>query len=94
MNKLDFFVLNSEGRFVTVEFIKKDGTLRKLTGRLGVKKHLKGGKSTLNPEQYITIYDVQNAGYRAINRATIKALTIEGVRMETRRACLGMEVTA
>ena len=82
MNKLDFFVLNSEGRFVTVEFIKKDGTLRKLTGRLGVKKHLKGGKSTLNPEQYITIYDVQNAGYRAINRATITALTIEGMRME------------
>jgi len=82
MNKLDFFVLNSEGRFVTVEFIKKDGTLRKLTGRLGVKKHLKGGVSTLDPEQYITIYDVQNKGYRAVNRATIKALTIEGVRME------------
>ena len=82
MKKLDFFVLNSEGRFVTVEFIKKDGTLRKLTGRLGVKKHLKGGVSTLDPAQYITIYDVQNKGYRAINRDTIKALTIEGVHME------------
>lgn len=82
MTKLDFFILNSEGKFVSVEFTKKDGTLRKLTGRMGVTKHLKGGSSTLDPAQYITIYDVQAKGYRAINRATIKAVSIGGVRME------------
>ena len=82
MTKLDFIILNSEGRFVSVEFIKKDGTLRKLTGRLGVTKHLKGGVSTLDPSQYITIFDVEKKGYRAINRDTIKAVTIDGIHME------------
>lgn len=76
--KLDQFVLSSGGKFVTVVFTKKDGTERTLNGRLGVKKHLKGGDSTLNPEQYITIYDVVNKGYRAINRNTIKSVTCEG----------------
>lgn len=82
MNKLDFFILNSEGRFVSVEFIKKDGSLRKLTGRLGVTKHLKGGVSTLDKDKFITIYDTVNKGYRAINRDTIKAVTIDHIRME------------
>lgn len=82
MLKLDKFILNSDGKFITVEFIKKDGTLRKLTGRLGVTKHLKGGQSTLDAAQYITIYDVQSKGYRAINRDTIQSVTIEGVHME------------
>jgi hypothetical protein len=51
---LDELILQSAGRFVTVVFEKKDGTLRTLTGRLGVTKHLKGGTSTLNPDAYIT----------------------------------------
>jgi len=76
--KTDAFILNSNGKFVTVTFTKKDGTIRVLNGRLGVKKHLKGGTNTLNPEQYITIYDVANKGYRAINRATIKSVACEG----------------
>jgi len=42
-----------------------------LNGRLGVTKHLKGGLSTLNPLEYITVYDLQSKGYRAINRSTI-----------------------
>ena len=73
---LDELILQSAGRFVTVVFEKKDGTLRTLTGRLGVTKHLKGGTSTLNPDAYITLYDVVNKGYRAVNRETIRSVTI------------------
>lgn len=76
--KTDKFILNSAGKFVSVVFIKKDGTERKLNGRLGVTKHLKGGASTLNPDTYITLYDVVNGGYRAVNRSTIKSVTCEG----------------
>ena len=76
--QLDDLLLASQGRFVTVTFIKKDGTLRTLNGRLGVKKHLKGGVSTLDPAEYVTIYDVAAKGYRAINRKTIKQVTFEG----------------
>ena len=80
--KLDQLLLNRGGKLITVTFTKKDGSLRTLTGRLGVTKHLKGGVSTLNPDQYVTIYDVQNSGYRAVNRSTIQSVTCEGVTHE------------
>ena len=73
---LDELILASAGRFVTVVFEKKDGTMRTLTGRMGVTKWLKGGESTLDKDQFITIYDVVNKGYRAINRDTIMSVTI------------------
>jgi hypothetical protein len=73
---LDELILGSAGRFVTVVFEKKDGSLRTLTGRMGVTKWLKGGKSTLDADQFITIYDVVNKGYRAINRDSIMSVTI------------------
>ena len=73
---LDELILQSAGRFVTVVFEKKDGTIRTLTGRMGVTKWLKGGQSTLDKDQFITIYDVVNKGYRAINRDSIMSVTI------------------
>ena len=73
---LDELILGSAGRFVTVVFEKKDGTMRTLTGRMGVTKWLKGGQSTLDKDQFITIYDVVNKGYRAINRDSIMSVTI------------------
>lgn len=76
---LDQLILDSEGRFVTVDFIKKDGTQRTLTGKLGVKKYLKGGVSTLDPNQYITIFDVRKMAYRAVNRGTIMRVVRDGV---------------
>lgn len=63
--------------FVTVTFVKADGTVRKMNCRMGVTKHLKGGKSTLDASKYITVYDMTKAAYRAINRDTI--LDIKGV---------------
>ena len=73
---LDKLILESAGRFVTVVFEKKDGSIRTLTGRMGVTKWLKGGQSTLDKDQFITIYDVVNKGYRAINRDAIMSVTI------------------
>ena len=78
-NILASLIEQSNGKFVSVTFIKKDGTERTLVGRLGVTKHLKGGKSTLDANQYITIYDTQNEGYRAINRDTILSVRVGGI---------------
>lgn len=64
--------------FVTVTFIKADGTTRKMNCRMGVTKHLKGGKSTLDAAKYVTVYDMTKAAYRAINRETI--IDIKGVQ--------------
>ena len=47
------FIAQSKGKFITVSFIKKDGTARTLNGRIGVTKHLKGGTSTINHAKYL-----------------------------------------
>jgi hypothetical protein len=70
-------ILNSNGKIFSVEFIKKDGSRRLMNCRLGVIKHLKGGSSTLDPEKYITVYDLQSEGYRAINKDSI--INVKGV---------------
>ena len=70
-------ILNSNGKIFTVEFIKKDGSLRTLNGRLGVTKHLKGGTSTLNPDKFITVFDLKTKAYRAVNKFTI--LLVKGL---------------
>jgi hypothetical protein len=69
----------SNGKMVTVTFIKQDGSTRIINGRLGVKKHLKGGKLNVDTNEYISIYDVQNKGYRSVNRNTIVALRMQGI---------------
>lgn len=79
MMKLDDLIAQSNGKFVTVRFVKKDGTVRTMTCRTGVRKHLKGGQSTLDPSRYLTVFDVQKGEYRAINRDTILSVTLEGV---------------
>lgn len=61
---------NLGGKFFHVRFIKKDGTLRHMTGRLGVKKHTKGGKRTLNNDHLI-VYEVNKKQYRAVNKDRI-----------------------
>lgn len=70
-------ILNSNGKIMTVKFVKKDGSLRVMNCRLGVTKHLKGGSSTLNPDKFITVYDLKSEGYRAIDKESI--LDVKGV---------------
>ena len=79
MNKKIIRDLMDTGRFVTVEFYKADGTLRKLNGRTGVKKHLRGGTKTVNDRDYLTVYDVVNQGYR--NVAFDRIVSINGDKL-------------
>ena len=44
-----------QNKIFSVEFTKKDGTLRKMVCRLGVKKHLKGGELGYDPIELISI---------------------------------------
>tara|TARA_R110000824_G_scaffold143854_3_gene311623 strand:- start:812 stop:1093 length:282 start_codon:yes stop_codon:yes gene_type:complete len=75
---------NSNGLMVGTDFIKKNGDDRKLNGRLGVKKHLKGGELKYNPSDYglMTIFDVQKKEYRMVNLETLYAMRIQGVEYE------------
>ena len=70
-------ILSSNGKIFSVEFVKKDGSRRLMNCRLGVTKHLKSGASTLDPNKFITVYDLQSEGYRAINKESI--INVKGV---------------
>ena len=80
------FIASSKGKFVSVKFIKKDGTARVLNGRTGVTKHLKGGVSTVNHDQYMVVYDTVVQGYRSVNKDTIVSVTCEGLTINNNKA--------
>ena len=66
-------ILATRGKFFSVSFIKKDGTERKMTARLGVKKDIKGVGLKFNPSErnLIVVFDIHKKAYRMINLSTI-----------------------
>lgn len=77
--KIDQFVAESAGKFLTVVFVKKDGSVRTLNGRTGVTKHLKHGTSTVDHDRYLVLFDMVKKGYRCVNRSTIMSVTCGGL---------------
>lgn len=69
----------SNGRFFTVCFTKKDGSERVLNGRLGVTYALKGGECTLDRSKFLIVYDMAKKTYRAVNRESIRWVKFEGI---------------
>ena len=53
------------------KFVKKNGEVREMNCKLGVKKHLKDGINVNNRNRYLTVYDMKSEGYRNINLNTI-----------------------
>lgn len=65
----------SKGKIFSVTFIKKDGSVRKMTCRKGVTKYLRGGKNTVRHiPKYLTVFSTQDKGYRNVNVQTIKEI--------------------
>lgn len=67
----------SNGKFLTVTFKKKDGSMRTINGRSGVTKALAGGVRTTDPEKYFTIFE-NNNGYRSVNYSTVTEIKMDG----------------
>lgn len=65
----------------SVVFLKKNGELRPMTCKLGVKKHLKGGILKYNPGERnnLIVFDMQKEGYRTINLDTLMHISMKGV---------------
>ena len=78
MNTLAEIVTQSKGKFLTVVFYKKDGSIRSMNCRLGVTKHLKGGECTLDRSKFLIVYDMVKKGYRAIDKESIVSVSIDG----------------
>jgi len=81
MNKLiDILAKASNGRFMTVTFVKKDGTLRTINGRTGV--HFNGEASPVrydaNDQAYILMWSVRDRNFRRINLNTVERIASQG----------------
>ena len=80
-------IRQSNGSIFGVDFIKRStGELRKMTARLGVKKHLKGGVAAYDAaaKDLIFVYDITAEGYRSIALDAITALRIGGEQYEVK----------
>ena len=77
-------IQGSGGQFISVEFVKKNGDVRKLNGRMGVHSSkyapLTGQGLAYDPDNYglIGIFDAQNKGYRMVNINTLLGIKING----------------
>lgn len=81
----------TSGKFVTVQWRKKNGGVRTVSARAGVKKYLKGtGKPTSEKvkEEYILLWTREKGGLkfnqpRLIRRDSILAIRAEGFKVES-----------
>ena len=69
-----------DGQMFSVTFLKKDGTVREMTARLGVKKHLAGGELKFDAEGrgYLPVFDMGQKDYRMINLNTLMTVKMDG----------------
>ena len=79
VNLFEFMALQA-GKFVGIDFVKKEGSARSLNGRLGVVKHLKGGQNKVEAYErpYLTVFDVKSSGYRTVDMATVSKVRALG----------------
>ena len=74
-NLLKSMIKNTKGKFFTCFFVKKDGTLRKMTARVGVKKGLaNNGFIREEKDNLVCVYDMVAHDFRFINLSTLKSL--------------------
>lgn len=66
------------GRFFTVVYRKKDGTIRRMNCRTGVKRYVKGADvpsgHVSKRDDKLVVFDVKIGDYRTINRDSVIAI--------------------
>lgn len=79
--QLIFDTLNvNNGQIFGVQFVKKDGSIRDMVARLGVKKGVTGEGMKYNPADFnlITAFDMHIKKHRHISVDTLTQLKING----------------
>ena len=72
--------VGDEGKLFSVTFKKKDGSLRTMTARLGVRKYLTGGGSKFDaePRGMVRVFSIGDMGYRTVTTENIVKLKAYG----------------
>ena len=73
-------IQTAESTIFSVEFIKKDGTVRNMVARLNVKKGVNGNGMAYDPisKGLLPVWDMQKNAFRMINMKTVTKLQIKG----------------
>jgi hypothetical protein len=71
---------STKGKFFTVTFVKKDGTIRTMTARTGVKKGVTGQGLKFNPSErnLKVVWSCDAETFRMINLNTILGIKFKG----------------
>ena len=75
---------NGKGAVFAVTFVKKDGTVRKMLCRFGVKSYLKGGEwangQAGKPEHHwiAVVFDMEKQGYRSVPVNRLRQMKVGG----------------
>lgn len=70
----------AENSIFGATFVKKDGTVRDMVCRLGVKKGTNGKGLNFEPVErgLLPVFDMKSQGFRMINLSTLTELRIKG----------------
>ena len=77
-------IRKSEGTIFRVDFIKKDGSYRKMIARLGVTKGVTGKGMRYDPieRNLLPVFDMRKLAYRMVCFDTIQYLQVRGRRIK------------
>ena len=80
MKRAEFDKIAGDGKIASAEFIKKDGSLRKMVFRTKVTKGVTGEGMKYDPAKLglRTVFDMQKKAFRHINLNTIQTITAHG----------------
>lgn len=82
-DKIEFIEDLCKTQIFTCQFVKKDGSIRIINCRLGVKKYLKDAYHVRkNQEQYLVAFDLQLKMYRNISVNSLQWLRIKNRHLE------------
>lgn len=85
MNKIQMMktlIDSTRGKFFVINFIKKDGTVRKMLTRTGVSKGVKGNGLPNTKENILRAYDLSIGQWRSINLETVQSIKCGKVLFE------------
>lgn len=85
MNKIQLMktlIDSTRGKFFVINFIKKDGTVRKMLTRTGVSKGVKGTGLPNTKENILRAYDLSIGQWRSINLETVQSIKCGKVLFE------------
>ena len=72
VSELKAMIKSTKGRFFSAEFIKANGSKRKIIARIGCHKGVKGTSNRKPKENLITVYEPKVKSYRTINLETLQ----------------------